>query len=127
MQTTARRSRPHRRHRADGAEQAGAYALRCTVRALEAGHLARSQGDGTWLVCSDSRSGSHRVGVLRVQSNGVVWLGCDCESAVYRPHLPVPCKHAATVGLRLERDGAVAWSDRDGLWHQQRPLAVTAA
>ncbi len=115
------------RHRADAPEVAGAYALRRTLDAAEAGHLARRQTDGSWLVRSDSRSGSHRVVVEAVRPDGVVVFGCACESGTYRWRLPVPCRHAARVGLRLEHHGAVVWSDRDGLWHQRRPLAVTAA
>jgi hypothetical protein len=120
-------TRKPRHQRADAAPSAGAYALRCTVQAVECGRVARSQGDGTWLVRSDSRPASHRVVVRHVQDSGVVWFGCSCESGDYRPHLPVPCKHAARVGLRLEHDGAVVWNDEDGLWHQRRPLAVAAA
>jgi hypothetical protein len=120
-------TRTPRHRRADAPAQAGAFALRRMVQAVEAGHLARAQHDGSWLVRSDSRPASHRVVVLQVQSNGIVWLGCGCESALYRPHLPVPCKHAARVGLRLEHDRLVSWNATDGLWHQRRLLTVTAA
>lgn len=120
-------TRTPRHQRADAPAAAGAYALRCTLQAVESGRVARSQGDGTWLVRSDSGPDSHRVVVRHVQGNGLVWFGCSCESGDYRPHLPVPCKHAARVGLRLEHAGAVAWNDQDGLWYQRRPLAVAAA
>jgi hypothetical protein len=97
------------------------------VHAVEAGRLARAVGDGTFQVRSDTRPISFHVVVRRVDGGGVVWFGCSCESGVYRPHLPVPCKHAARVGLRLEHDGLVTWQGADGLWHQRRLLAVTAA
>jgi hypothetical protein len=122
MATTHTKRRP----RADASEQAGAYALRRTLDAAEAGHLARRQADDSWLVRSDSRPVSHRVVVRGVQADGSMVFGCACESGIHRSRLPVPCRHAACVGLRLEQDGVVAWDARDGQWHARRPLPAPA-
>jgi hypothetical protein len=101
-----------------------AYALAAEVRAVEEGHLARVLPDGSVLVKSDSGAGSYRVGV-RAVDGGVVRLGCSCPSGVYRGHLPVPCKHAALAGRRLEREGLARW--RDGVWHLRERAALRAA
>ena len=120
-------TRTPRNRRADAPANAGAFALRRMLAAVETGRLARAIGDGTWQVHSDTRPVSFQVVVREVDGRGVVWFGCACESGGYRPFLPVPCKHAARVGLRLEHDGRVAWDGTDGLWHQRRLLTVTAA
>jgi hypothetical protein len=90
-----------------------AYGLAAEVRAVESGHNARVLDDGSILVKSDSRPGSHRVWIRGV-SDGTVLLGCTCRSGTHRASLPVPCKHAALAGRRLEREGLARW--HDGAW-----------
>jgi hypothetical protein len=90
-----------------------AYGLAAEVRAVESGHNARVLPDGSVLVKSDSEPGSHRVWVRGVR-DGTVILGCTCRSGTHRSSLPVPCKHAALAGRRLERESLARW--HDGTW-----------
>ena len=90
-----------------------AYGLAAEVRAVESGHNARVLPDGSVLVKSDSEPGSHRVWVRAVR-DGTVILGCTCRSGTHRAYLPVPCKHAALAGRRLERESLARW--HDGTW-----------
>jgi hypothetical protein len=90
-----------------------AYGLAAEVRAVESGHNARVLADGSILVKSDSQPGSHRVWIRGV-SDDTVMLGCTCRSGTHRTFLPVPCKHAALAGRRLEREGLARW--HDGAW-----------
>lgn len=50
-------------------------------------------------------------------------IGCTCEGGTYREWAPIPCKHAALVARRLEREGLLEW--HDGLWWH--PAAWTRA
>jgi hypothetical protein len=90
-----------------------AYGLAAEVRAVESGHNARVLADGSILVKSDSQPGSHRVWIRGV-SDDTVLLGCTCRSGTHRTFLPVPCKHAALAGRRLEREGLARW--HNGAW-----------
>jgi len=99
------------------------YALAAEVRAVEQGHRARLQPDGSILVKADSQGGSYRVRVDGVEG-GVLVFACTCPSGDYRAYLPVPCKHAALAGRRLEREGHATW--QDGVW-QPRKRAVRTA
>src|ERR671936_810543 len=90
-----------------------AYGLAAEVRAVESGHNARVLPDGSILVKSDSEPGSHRVWVRGVR-DGTVLIGCTCRSGTHRSYLPVPCKHAALAGRRLERESLARW--HDGTW-----------
>jgi hypothetical protein len=89
------------------------YGLAAEVRAVESGHNARVLPDGSILVKSDSQPGSHRVWVRGI-SEDTLLLGCTCRSGTHRSWLPVPCKHAALAGRRLEREGLARW--HDGAW-----------
>jgi hypothetical protein len=89
------------------------YGLAAEVRAIESGHNARVLPDGSILVKSDSQPGSHRVWIRGI-SDGTLLLGCTCRSGTHRSWLPVPCKHAALAGRRLEREGLARW--HDGAW-----------
>jgi hypothetical protein len=89
------------------------YGLAAEVRAVESGHNARVLPDGSVLVKSDSQPGSHRVWIRGI-SDGTLLLGCTCRSGTHRTWLPVPCKHAALAGRRLEREGLARW--HDGAW-----------
>ena len=100
------------------------YALAAEVRAVEEGHLARVLPDGSVLVKAESRPGSYRVRIRGVAS-GVVVLGCTCPSGSYRTELPVPCKHAALVGRRLEREGLAVW--HAGVWRLRERASLRAA
>jgi hypothetical protein len=97
----------------DGRGRHAAYGLAAEVRAVESGHNARVLPDGSILVKSDSEPGSHRVWVRGVR-DGTVLIGCTCRSGTHRAHLPVPCKHAALAGRRLERESLARW--HDGSW-----------
>jgi hypothetical protein len=90
-----------------------AYGLAAEVRAVEAGHNARVLPDGSVLVKSDSQPGSHRVWIRAVH-DGTLLFGCTCRSGTHRSRLPVPCKHAALAGRRLEREGLARWYE--GTW-----------
>jgi hypothetical protein len=97
----------------DGRGLHAAYGLAAEVRAVESGHNARVLPDGSILVKSDSEPGSHRVWVRGVRE-GTVLIGCTCRSGTHRAYLPVPCKHAALAGRRLERESLARW--HDGSW-----------
>jgi hypothetical protein len=94
--------------RGDDLTRHAAYGLAAEVRAVESGHNARVLPDGSILVKSDTLPGSHRVWVRGVR-DGVVLFGCTCRSGTHRSFLPVPCKHAALAGRRLERESLARW------------------
>jgi hypothetical protein len=98
------------------------YGLAAEMRAVEQGHRARLQADGSILVKSDSQGGSYRVRVHGVE-DGVLVFDCTCPSGDYRAYLPVPCKHAALVGRRLEREGRATW--QNGTWRPREQPART--
>jgi hypothetical protein len=97
------------------------YGLAAEIRAVESGHNARVLPDGTILVKSDSQAGSHRVWIRGVR-DGTVLLGCTCRSGTHRTSLPVPCKHAALAGRRLERERLASW--HDGAWRLRERAQV---
>jgi hypothetical protein len=99
--------------RGDDLTRHAAYGLAAEVRAVESGHNARVLPDGSILVKSDTLPGSHRVWVRGVR-DGTVLFGCTCRSGTHRSFLPVPCKHAALAGRRLERESLARW--HDGAW-----------
>lgn len=99
-----------------------ARSLAAEVRAIEEGHRSYLQPDGWYRVASDSRPGKwYRVDVVARPARAVAF-SCRPEGAgAYADdHLAAaavgcpPCKHAALVARRLEREGAAAW-DR-GEW-----------
>ncbi len=99
--------------RVDDMARYAVYGLAAEIRAVESGHNARVLPDGSILVKSDSQPGSHRVWIRGVR-DGTVLLGCTCRSGTHRAALPVPCKHAALAGRRLERERLASW--HDGTW-----------
>jgi hypothetical protein len=101
-----------------------AYGLAAEVRAVESGHNARVLPDGSVLVKADSQAGSYRVWIRGVDG-ATLLLGCTCRSGLYRTTLPVPCKHAALAGRRLEREGFARWED--GAWRLRPRAQVRAA
>ena len=101
------------RRRVDAAPWQAAYGLAAEVRAVESGHNARVLPDGSVLVKSDSQPGSYRVWIRGVR-DGILRFGCTCRSGFHRASFPVPCKHAALAGRRLEREGFARW--HDGAW-----------
>jgi hypothetical protein len=125
----SQRTRP--RARADDPRNHATYALAAELRALEDGHHAWAQPDGSLLIKSDSaeagleaaRAGRrvrYRVRVEGVE-DGLVVLSCTCRSGFHRARLPVPCKHAALAARRLEREGLLRW---DGGWRPRQPPRV---
>jgi hypothetical protein len=100
------------------------FALAAEVRAVEEGHLARVLPDGSILVKADSRPGSYLVRIRRV-TDGVVGFACTCPSGTYRADRPVPCKHAALAGRRLEREGLASFDA--GRWWVRHRAALRAA
>jgi hypothetical protein len=117
MQNVDERPVVRARTPAPGLVRRAAYALAAEVRAVEQGHRARVQPDGSILVKSDSQGGSYLVRVEGVEA-GVLVFSCTCPSGDYRAYLPVPCKHAALAGRRLEREGYAQWLD--GAWRPRR-------
>ncbi len=97
------------------------YGLAAEIRAVESGHNARVLADGSILVKSDTQPGSHRVWIRGVR-DGTVLLGCTCRSGTHRASLPVPCKHAALAGRRLERERLASW--HDGSWRLRERAQV---
>jgi hypothetical protein len=109
------------RRRADDAPWQAEYGLAAEIRAVEGGHNARVLPDGSVLVKSDSQPGSYRVSIRGVR-DGTLLLGCTCPSGLYRASFPVPCKHAALAGRRLEREGIAHW--QDGTWRPRERAQV---
>ena len=106
---------------ADEASWRSAYGLAAEIRAVESGHNARVLPDGSVLVKSDSQPGSHRVWIRGVR-DGTVLFGCTGRSGTHRASLPVPCKHAALAGRRLERERLARW--HDGAWQLRERTQV---
>jgi hypothetical protein len=100
------------------------YSLAAERRAVEEGHNARVQPDGSILVRSESTPDSYRVWIRDLR-DGVLRFGCTCPSGQYRDTLPVPCKHAALAGRRLERERIAAWAD--GHWRLSDRAQVLGA
>lgn len=106
-------------HRADSYSNRETFAMNAMIRALEEGHHSffRKDDAGTYFdVVSDadlddevarydSRRKHYRITLGYIpRQNLLVHFTCTCKSGENRPHLPVPCKHAALVGRRLVRD-----------------------
>jgi hypothetical protein len=100
------------------------YGLAAEIRAVEEGHNARVLPDGSILVKAESRDGSYQV-FLRGVTEGVLRFSCSCRSGAYRTSLPIPCKHAALAGRRLEREGLARWED--GTWRLRDRAQVLGA
>lgn len=90
--------------------------LAAEVRAIEEGHRAVLQDDGTILVVSDTHHGkAYRVRTLPCRAGETVTFLCEPEGdACYSDDHQtaqgtgvVPCKHAALLARRLEREGLV--------------------
>lgn len=89
------------------------------ARALEEGHHARMNDDGSLSVKSDSRRDvtyriTFSIGSWFVAGDMAVKFSCTCPSGQARPDELVPCKHAALAGRRLEREGLAVW--KHGIW-----------
>ena len=97
------------------------YGLAAEVRAIESGHNARVLPDGTIFVKSDSQPGSYRVWIRGMRDDTLL-LGCTCRSGTHRSDLPVPCKHAALAGRRLEREHLASW--HNGAWRSRERAKV---
>jgi len=142
---TAARPAPVVRRRADDPRNHVAYALAAELRAVEDGHHAWAQPDGTILVKAESTRAPRPEGPppaaprlpgmdaqpptrYRVQvegiEDGLVMLSCTCRSGFHRSRMPVPCKHAALAARRLEREGLLRW---DGGWRARHPLPAARA
>ena len=81
------------------------------IRAIEEGHRAFVQPDGSVRVVSDTTgNGPYRV-TYHETATTCVHFHCDCKSGQNRDHLLIPCKHSTLAGRRLEREGFVEWSD----------------
>src|SRR5688572_5534808 len=100
------------------------YELRCEIRAVEEGHRAFAQEGGSIRVVSDSRPGVSYGVTFHATASTVIHFHCDCPSGEHRPHLNVPCKHAALAGRRLEREKIAVW--KDGLWWVHPDLLAQA-
>jgi hypothetical protein len=97
--------------------------IRAERRAVEEGHRAMVQDDGSIKVVSDSYDGKHYV-VTYVDSGNGIRFSCRPEGRMaYRDdHLELdaepgvaPCKHAAVAARRLEREGLAVFIDA-GIW-----------
>jgi len=82
-------------------------------RAVEEGHLARKSGvNNVFLVKSDTSPSTYEVSwIVLGYLDNLVHFSCTCKSGQNRQHLPIPCKHAALVGRRLEREKIARWID----------------
>jgi hypothetical protein len=127
--TPAMRPRVVAPRRADDPRNHVAYALAAELRAVEDGHHALAQPDGSLLVKAESaerrRAGPGSPGRYRVRvegiEDGLVVLSCTCRSGFHRFRMPIPCKHAALAARRLEREGFVRWDEG---WRSREPLPI---
>lgn len=88
--------------------------LAAEIRAIEEGHRAFLNDDGSLSVKSDSRDGvtyriTFSIGGHFVGGEMAVKFSCSCPSGQSRPSEIVPCKHASLAGRRLEREGLAIW------------------
>lgn len=89
------------------------YILRAEQRAVESGHHAFANDDGSIRVVSESEPDKRRR-VTFEDVAGVIRFSCDCPAGEHRREM-VPCWHAALAARRLEREGLAEW--RDGLFY----------
>lgn len=94
------------------------YAVRAEVRAVEEGHRAFDNGDGTFRVVSDTREGvAYTVRpVLGSTPKAMCLISCDCPAGRNARNRTCPCKHAALVGRRLEREGKLRFDTGLDFW-----------
>lgn len=127
-----------------------ASGLRAEIRAVEQGHRAfvmrgisggRSRSahavrekllDLTWdridyRVISNCRHQLRHIVKARLHDGArrPARIACSCEGGQYREWAPIPCKHAALVARRLEREGLLVW--HEGLWWRPAALEEKAA
>lgn len=94
-------------------------ALDAEARAVEEGHRAFVQDDGSVRVVSDRHEGkAYRVTMRALSVGEPIRFTCDPAGsrAFEDDHLHLtgepglaPCKHAALAARRLEREGLAAW------------------
>jgi hypothetical protein len=108
------------------ARRRAAQDLAAEVRAVEEGHRAFVQEGGWIKVVSDTRRDvSYAVTYEHIPTrSNAIHFHCTCPSGVHRPHLLVPCKHAALAGRRLERENIAIW--HDGIWWVHPDLLAAA-
>lgn len=103
--------------------------LAAECRAVEGHHQARLDPAGhCFTVASDSRPGvRHEVRVHTYPgAAGRLWCTCTCPAGVHAAHgRPVPCRHAATVLRRIEREGLARHDGRS--WVATTRLAEAVA
>ena len=88
------------------------YAVRAEVRAVEQGHKSYVGRNGTYRVVSDTRAGvAYTVTPYLTDEPGAwVFINCTCPASARSTRSRLcPCKHAALVGRRLEREGKVVY------------------
>lgn len=95
-----------------------AYILRAEARAVESGHHAWLNDDGSIRVVSESEPEKRRR-VTFEDVGGVIRFHCDCPAGEHRREL-VPCWHAALAARRLEREGMAEW--RYGIFYTAEHL-----
>lgn len=99
------------------------YATRAEVRGVESERKAWKIDESTYEVLSESRHGV-RYRVLRSGRQPGAWiiLTCSCPAGQHAQARRegaarmVPCKHAALVGRRLEREGQAVWDTSLKFW-----------
>lgn len=91
------------------------YTLRAEARAVEEGHRAIALEGDRFRVVSDTYFDVDYTVDPKAVPGHPLTLRCSCPAGVKRVGRPVPCKHAALVARRLEREGLVEW--RHGLWY----------
>lgn len=105
-------------------------AIEAEARAVTEGHHARFDADrGVYLVKSDSGPRTYEVSVSTIfgatPELAVIRFSCTCPAGTRgRGDKPVPCKHAALVARRLEREGWATWDGQATPW---RPAGALAA
>lgn len=99
------------------------YAIRAEVRAVEEGHKSWKVAEDTYEVVSDSTPGlRHRVTRQGEAPGAWIIMTCTCPAGQHATarregaSRMVPCKHAALVGRRLEREGVAVWNPSLNFW-----------
>lgn len=93
------------------------YILRREIDAIEKGHKAVREPDGTYSVWSDSEPAKYSVEAIDYA--GLLQTKCNCKGGQKkRWSKMIPCWHGAKVARRLEREGLVYWQNGHFFWKE---------
>lgn len=102
--------------------------LAAETRAVEEGHRAFVQDDGSIRVVSDTRPGvAYHITFDTLGGDQRIRFWCDCPASPHHSRTQpghVVCKHEALAARRLEREGLARWDPEAG-WVITDKAAIT--